>query len=117
MAVFTGKYAAEPAQGRRTFGASMEVVDEVVAVLRRVGEAHDGRTPSQVALNWLIAKGAVPIPGAKPGPGPRNAGGLGWSLTPAEVAELRPAPPWSASVGSPGSRPASGNTADVWQPG
>lgn len=87
----TGKYTAQnQPQGRRTFSAHpMEVVDEVVAVLRRVGEAHDGRTPSQVALNWLIAKGAVPIPGAKNrAQAQENAGALGWSLTPAEVAEL-----------------------------
>ena len=35
----------------------------------------------QVALNWLIAKGAVPIPGAKnPEQAEENAGALGWSL-------------------------------------
>ena len=36
-----------------------------MAELRRIGEDHEGRTPSQVALAWLIAQGAVPIPGAK----------------------------------------------------
>ena len=30
-----------------------------------LGHAHGGKTPAQVALNWLICKGAVPIPGAK----------------------------------------------------
>jgi aryl-alcohol dehydrogenase-like predicted oxidoreductase len=67
----------------------MEKVDAVVAVLRRVGEAHDGRTPSQVALNWLIAKGAIPIPGAKNRTqAEENAGALGWSVTADELAEL-----------------------------
>jgi diketogulonate reductase-like aldo/keto reductase len=66
----------------------MEKVDDVVAVLRRVGDAHD-RTPAQVALQWLIAKGAVPIPGAKNRQQAEdNAGGKGWSMTAAEVAEL-----------------------------
>ena len=60
----------------------------VVAVLRRIGEAHD-RTPSQVALRWLIEKGAVPIPGAKNAEQARaNAGALGWSLTSDELATL-----------------------------
>jgi aryl-alcohol dehydrogenase-like predicted oxidoreductase len=86
----TGKYsAANPPQGRRGFSAHpMEEVDEVVAVLRRVGGEHD-RTPGQVALNWLIAKGAVPIPGAKNrGQAEENAGALGWSLSTDEVTAL-----------------------------
>ena len=40
----------------------------------------------QVALNWTICKGAVPIPGAKNATqAASNAGALGWRLTPAEV--------------------------------
>lgn len=86
----TGKYsAASPPPGRRGFSAHpMEEVDRVVAVLRRVGDAH-GRTPAQVALRWLIQKGTVPIPGAKNAEQARqNAGALGWSLTDAELAGL-----------------------------
>jgi aryl-alcohol dehydrogenase-like predicted oxidoreductase len=87
----TGKYSAEnPPPGRRGFSDHpMTVVDAVVAELRRIGEEHDGRTPSQVALNWIIAKGAVPIPGAKNrGQAEENAGAMGWSLTAEEVAAL-----------------------------
>lgn len=87
----TGKYsAANPPPGRRTFSAHpMEQVDRVVAELRRIGEAHDGRTPSQVALRWIIDKGAVPIPGAKNAQqAADNAGALGWSLDPDELAAL-----------------------------
>lgn len=87
----TGKYNAQNRpKGRRNFSDHpMEVVDDVVAVLRRVGEAHDGKTPSQVALNWIMAKGAVPIPGAKnQAQASENAGALGWDLTAEELAEL-----------------------------
>ena len=57
-----------------------------MAELRRIGAAHGGRTPSQVALAWLIAKGAVPIPGAKNrDQAEQNAGALGWSLTDEEL--------------------------------
>ena len=87
----TGKYsAANPPPGKRNFSSHpMEKIDEIVAVQRRIGEAHDGKTPSQVALNWIIAKGAVPIPGAKNGSqAADNAGAVGWSLTADEVAEL-----------------------------
>jgi aryl-alcohol dehydrogenase-like predicted oxidoreductase len=87
----TGKYTvANPPPGNRNFSAHpMEQVEAVVGELRRIGEAHGGRTPSQVALSWLIAKGAVPIPGAKNrGQAEENAGALGWQMTPAEIARL-----------------------------
>ena len=65
-----------------------------MAVLRRIGEAHGDRTPSQVALAWLIAKGAVPIPGAKNrDQAEQNAGALGWRLTDEELDRLDAAAP------------------------
>jgi aryl-alcohol dehydrogenase-like predicted oxidoreductase len=79
----TGKYsAAHPPPGKRQFSNHpMEVVDGVVAELRRIGEKHGGKLPSQVALNWVMAKGAVPIPGAKNRhQAEENAGALGWSV-------------------------------------
>jgi aryl-alcohol dehydrogenase-like predicted oxidoreductase len=86
----SGKYsAAAPPPGRRNFSAHpMEQVDRVVAVVRRVGEAHEA-TPSQVALAWLIAKGCMPIPGAKNAEQARqNAGALVVALTDADIAAL-----------------------------
>jgi aryl-alcohol dehydrogenase-like predicted oxidoreductase len=57
-------------------------------VLSRIGEAR-GRTPAQVALNWVMRKGAIPVPGATSRAHLlENAGALGWSLTAEEVAEL-----------------------------
>jgi pyridoxine 4-dehydrogenase len=42
-----------------------------------------------VALNWLICKGALPIPGAKTAAqAEQNAGAIGWRLTPQEVRTL-----------------------------
>ncbi len=87
----TGKYSASnPPPGNRSFSAHpMEEVDKIVAVLRTIGEAHEGRTPSQVALRWIVEKGAVPIPGAKNAKQALdNAGGIGWALTTAEMAQL-----------------------------
>jgi aryl-alcohol dehydrogenase-like predicted oxidoreductase len=87
----TGKYSAEnPPPGKRNFSAHpMEEVDAIVAVLRTIGEAHGGKTPSQVALAWLIARGAVPIPGAKNrSQAEQNAGALGWRLTDDELTAL-----------------------------
>jgi aryl-alcohol dehydrogenase-like predicted oxidoreductase len=87
----TGKYsAANPPPASRDFSAHpMVEVDKVVDVLRRIGAGHGDRTPSQVALAWIIAKGAVPIPGAKNRQqAEENAGALGWRMDDAEVAAL-----------------------------
>jgi aryl-alcohol dehydrogenase-like predicted oxidoreductase len=87
----TGKYsAANPPPASRSFSNHpMADVDTVVAELRRIGAAHDGRTPSQVALAWIMAKGAVPIPGAKNRTqAVDNAGSLGWRMDDDEVAAL-----------------------------
>lgn len=87
----TGKYTvANPPPSTRNFSDHpMEVVEKVVAELRRIGEANGGKTPSQVALNWIIAKGAVPIPGAKNRQqATENAGALGWLMDDDDVAAL-----------------------------
>ena len=53
----------------------------VVAELRRIGAGPRRPHPDQVALAWLIAKGAVPIPGAKNrAQAEQNAGALGWRM-------------------------------------
>jgi aryl-alcohol dehydrogenase-like predicted oxidoreductase len=84
----TGKYSATnpPPKGRSFSAHPMAEVDTIVSLLRRIGEAHGDRTPSQVALAWLIAQGAVPIPGAKNREqAEQNAGALGWHLTAEEL--------------------------------
>lgn len=91
--VLTGKYTAENLppglRGRRYPAASLAKIEPLIARLRTLGVAHGGKTPAQVALNWLICKGAVPIPGAKNARQvEESVGALGWRLTPEEVAEL-----------------------------
>jgi diketogulonate reductase-like aldo/keto reductase len=57
--------------------------------MTELGQDHGGKSQVQVALNWGICKGALPIPGAKDGKQAReNAGGLGWKLTDEEIAKL-----------------------------
>ena len=51
--------------------------------LRSVAEKY-GKTPAQVALNWLVtaSSAVIPIPGAKsPGQVEDNAGAVGWRLS------------------------------------
>jgi aryl-alcohol dehydrogenase-like predicted oxidoreductase len=86
----TGKYSASnPPPSARKFSAHpMEQVDVVVAELRRIAQSVD-RTIAQVALRWIIEKGAVPIPGAKnEEQAEQNAGALGWTLSADEVEAL-----------------------------
>ena len=90
--VLSGKYSADhrpPGMRGRRF--TREVFGRLVPLLtrlREIGESH-GKTPAQVAINWCLAKGTLPIPGAKTGAQAReNAGALGWALTEEEVAAL-----------------------------
>ncbi|MBW4604961.1 MAG: aldo/keto reductase [Calothrix sp. FI2-JRJ7] len=47
------------------------------------------KTLAQIAINWCIAKGTIPIPGAKsPQQAQQNIGAIGWLLDSAEVEEL-----------------------------
>ncbi len=91
--ILTGKYTPDnPPPGLRQRIYNREYLKKVRPLLEMLGafgEAHGGKTEAQVALNWTICKGAVPIPGAK---NVRqvvsNAGALGWRLTDDEVAAL-----------------------------
>jgi len=57
--------------------------------MKRIGLDHDGKTPSQVALNWVMCKGAIPIPGVKNlRQLEENAGALGWRLSEDEAGLL-----------------------------
>jgi aryl-alcohol dehydrogenase-like predicted oxidoreductase len=89
----SGKYTPDHVPSgllRRKYTRNLLVrIQPLIAVLKDVGQAHDDKTPSQVALNWLICKGAVPIPGAKNlRQVQENFGALGWRLTDEEVAKL-----------------------------
>lgn len=91
--LLTGRYSpSDPPPFRRRVRISRARLARsasLVDALRIVGEAHGGRTPSQVAINWVIAKAAIPIPGAKnAAQATENVGALGWSLSDEEVAAL-----------------------------
>ncbi|MBE9055982.1 aldo/keto reductase [Sphaerospermopsis sp. LEGE 08334] len=63
-------------------------IQGVLGTLREIANQRN-RTMSQVAINWCICKGAIPIPGAKNlEQAQQNIGALGWFLSDAEVAEL-----------------------------
>lgn len=91
--MLSGKYSPEnPPKGMRSGRYTLQLLKRIqplIHLLRRLGEEHGGKTPAQVALNWTIAKGTIPIPGAKNlMQADQNAAALGWLLSPAEVAEI-----------------------------
>jgi aryl-alcohol dehydrogenase-like predicted oxidoreductase len=91
--MLTGKYTPQTRPpGLRSYlfrRARLGKIQPLIQLLRAIGKAHDGKSPSQVALNWVIGKGAVPIPGAKNAKqAQENAAALGWRLAEAEMAAL-----------------------------
>jgi aryl-alcohol dehydrogenase-like predicted oxidoreductase len=68
---------------------ALDEIQPVVILLREIGDRYS-KTPSQVALRWLIENPVVlPIPGAKNGKQAMdNAGALSFSLTSDEVEAL-----------------------------
>ncbi|MCL4559157.1 MAG: aldo/keto reductase [Chloroflexi bacterium] len=90
--LLTGKYTPQnPMRGVRgilTHG-KLGPAQALIGLLREIGQAHGGKSPSQVALNWVMAKGALPIPGAKNlRQAEENLGALGWRLSENEIATL-----------------------------
>jgi pyridoxine 4-dehydrogenase len=57
--------------------------------MTEIGQDLGGKTQAQIALNWLICKGTMPIPGAKNArQAEMNAGSLGWRLAEDQVKSL-----------------------------
>jgi aryl-alcohol dehydrogenase-like predicted oxidoreductase len=92
----TGKYSAQKRAGglfRRILPQfnrkALDAIQPVIKLLHEIGDRYS-KTPSQVAIRWLIENPIVlPIPGAKNSKqAADNAGALSFSLTPAEVEAL-----------------------------
>jgi len=90
--LLTGKYTSEnPPPGVRgnQYAEMLKKLPPVLKLLQEIGLNHGDKSISQVSLNWLICKGALPIPGAKNAQqAEQNAGGAGWRLTEEEVVKL-----------------------------
>ncbi len=92
MGLLTGKYGPEnPPPGNRgmRYIRIIPRIGPLLKLMTEIGQDHGGKSNSQVALNWVIRKGALPIPGAKSADQAlQNAGALGWQLTDEEIAKL-----------------------------
>ena len=93
MGILTGKYTPEnPPSGVRNSQYNRDYLTRIqplIKTMRKIGDEHNGKTVAQVALNWIICKGAIPIPGAKNASQmEQNMGGNGWKLTTSEMGLL-----------------------------
>jgi len=102
MGLLTGKYSKQsfeslneelltstktPLEIKDLSGYSVEA-EPLISLMEQIGKKR-GKTVSQVALNYIICKGAIPIPGARTVAQLKdNVGGMGWRLTNDEVQSL-----------------------------
>lgn len=93
MGILSGKYTPDnPPKGTRGGQYNRSLLNKIqplIKVMKGIGMDHNGKTASQVAINWVIAKHTLPIPGAKNvNQVEQNAGAIGWHLTEQEVTRL-----------------------------
>ncbi|AFZ48494.1 aldo/keto reductase [Cyanobacterium stanieri PCC 7202] len=92
LGLLTGKYGLDtplPKGSRRfLFKQLLPSVQPLLERLRAIA-LNNGKTMAQVAINWCICQGTIPIPGAKNlKQAQENIGALGWRLSDQEVQEL-----------------------------
>jgi len=92
LGMLTGKYGPDGPYPKGLRGLVFrQLLPGMRPLLETLGEiaTHRNKTPAQVAINWCICKGTIPIPGAKSlKQAEQNAGAMGWSLDSGEVEEL-----------------------------
>jgi aryl-alcohol dehydrogenase-like predicted oxidoreductase len=90
--LLTGKYTVDtppPGPRGRQYASILKELPSLISLMTEIGNGHDRKTPGQVALNWVICKGGLPIPGAKTAAQARqNIAAIGWRLTPEEIKAL-----------------------------
>ncbi|XP_034925429.1 pyridoxal reductase, chloroplastic isoform X2 [Populus alba] len=91
LGMLTGKYTKSRLPlGPRAF-LFRQILPGLEPLLNSLGEIAQrrGKTLSQVAINWCICKGAIPIPGIKTvKQAEENLGALGWRLSSDELLQL-----------------------------
>lgn len=91
--ILSGKYTPQNlprgVRGGQYNARYLTRIQPLIRLLQQIGSDLGGKSPAQVALNWIICKGALPIPGAKTSQqSEQNAGAQGWRLTDEQVARL-----------------------------
>jgi pyridoxine 4-dehydrogenase len=92
LGLLTGKYDENTPLPKGTrkilFKQLLPKIKPLLEQLRAIA-LRNGKTMAQVAINWCICQGTIPIPGAKNiKQAQENIGALGWRLSSSEVKEL-----------------------------
>lgn len=94
LGMLTGKYSpTNLPKGPRAllFRQILPGLERLIQLLEVIAQRR-GKSVSQVAINWCICKGTIPIPGVKNLlQAEENLGALGWRLSSGEVFELESA--------------------------
>lgn len=91
LGILTGKYSENNLPSGIRGWSCKQILPEARSLLQCLDAIAQSRnkTMAQVAINWCICKGTIPIPGAKnPEQAQQNIGATGWYLDSGEVAEL-----------------------------
>jgi aryl-alcohol dehydrogenase-like predicted oxidoreductase len=92
MGMLTGKYttsAHPPGFRDAKYAPHLSKIANLVRVLREIGESNGGKTSAQVAVNWVISKGAFPIVGVKTmDQAEEIRGSFGWNLSSDDIQRL-----------------------------
>jgi pyridoxine 4-dehydrogenase len=93
LGLLSGKYNLDnlPRLGNPRRQLFKELLPGAKPLLSTLAAVADdvGKTQSQVAINWAICKGTVPIPGARNlAQAEENLGAVGWKLSNAAVEQL-----------------------------
>ena len=92
LGILTGKYTDPKTYPKGLRGLLFRrLVPEAQSLLNCLNAIaqHRNKTMAQVAINWCISKGAIPIPGAKNiRQAQENIAAKGWQLDAGEIAEL-----------------------------
>lgn len=91
LGILTGKYSENNLPSGIRGWSCKQILPEARSLLQCLEAIAQSRnkTMAQVAINWCICKGTIPIPGAKnPEQAQQNIGAMGWYLDSGEVTEL-----------------------------
>lgn len=93
--LLTGKYSPKnpppPSRGHLS-KENLHCLEKLTGLMAEIGNGHGNKSPAAVAINWVICKGALPIPGAKnQAQAAENIASLGWRLSVDEMKALEAA--------------------------
>ena len=83
--ILTGKYHPDHIpkgiRGRRYSQDLINKTQGLINAMKQIGSDHSGKNCTQVAINWAVNKGTIPIPGIKNAYQVEDiSGALGWKL-------------------------------------